>query len=216
MVIKTLKRILPSFSGSKHSDFQIILNTFPQEYILTDDDISLLFKAYELGFKEHAGQQRKSGEKYFNHCIEVSKQLIMWNMDLSTIISGLLHDTIEDTYVTKEILSEKFGDEISQLVDQVSKLSGIKYRNIEHRQAENFMKMFLSVSKDLRVIIIKFSDRLHNMRTLKHLPFEKQKRIALETKDLYAPLAHRLGMNIIKMEFEDLCFKILHTKTYQK
>ena len=216
MVIKTLKRILPSFSGSKHSDFQNILDTFPNEYLLTDEDISLLFQAYELGDEAHAGQIRKSGEKYFGHCIEVSKQLILWNMDLSTIISGLLHDTIEDTYVTKEILSEKFGDEISQLVDQVSKLSGIKYRNIEHRQAENFMKMFLSVSKDLRVIIIKFSDRLHNMRTLKHLPFEKQKRIALETKDLYAPLAHRLGMNIIKMEFEDLCFKILHTKTYKK
>ena len=112
-------------------------------------------------------------------------------MDLSTIISGLLHDTIEDTKITKENLSQEFGNEISDLVCQVSKLSGIKYRNIEHRQAENFMKMFLSVSKDLRVIIIKFSDRLHNMRTIKYLPVEKQKRIATETRDLYAPLAHR-------------------------
>ena len=216
MVIKTLKRILPSFSGSEHADFKKILDSFPKQYILTDDDISLLFKAFELGSKAHSNQKRKSGEKYFNHCIEVANQLIKWNMDLSTIISGLLHDTIEDTEITKENLSKEFGNEISDLVYQVSKLSGIKYRNIEHRQAENFMKMFLSVSKDLRVIIIKFSDRLHNMRTIKYLPIEKQKRIAVETRDLYAPLAHRLGMNVIKMEFEDLCFKVLHSKTYQK
>ena len=97
MVIKTLKSILPSYSGSKHADFKKILSTFPKEYILTDEDVSLLFKAYEIGLKAHGNQKRKSGEKYFNHCIEVSKQLILWNMDLSTIISGLLHDTIEDT-----------------------------------------------------------------------------------------------------------------------
>ena len=216
MVIKTLKSILPSYSGSKHTDFKKILSTFPKEYILTDEDVSLLFKAYEIGLKAHGNQKRKSGEKYFNHCIEVSKQLILWNMDLSTIISGLLHDTIEDTELTKEILSQEFGKDIANLVEQVSKLSGIKYRNIEQKQAENFMKMFLSISKDLRVIIIKFSDRLHNMRTIKYLPADKQKRIAIETRDLYAPLAHRLGMNIIKMEFEDLCFKVLHSKTYQK
>jgi len=216
MVIKTLKSILPSYSGSKHADFKKILDTFPKEYILIDEDVSLLFKAYEIGLKAHGNQKRKSGEKYFNHCIEVSKQLILWNMDLSTIISGLLHDTIEDTELTKEILSQEFGKDIAGLVEQVSKLSGIKYRNIEQKQAENFMKMFLSISKDLRVIIIKFSDRLHNMRTIKYLPAAKQKRIAIETRDLYAPLAHRLGMNIIKMEFEDLCFKVLHSKTYKK
>ena len=108
MVIKTLKRILPSFSGSEHADFKKILDSFPKQYILTDDDISLLFKAFELGSKAHSNQKRKSGEKYFNHCIEVANQLIKWNMDLSTIISGLLHDTIEDTEITKENLSKEF------------------------------------------------------------------------------------------------------------
>ena len=214
MVFKTLKNILPFPIGEKYSNFNEILDVFPDEYSLSDEDMNLLFKAFKLGTKAHGNQKRKSGEAYFIHCIEVSKQLIRWNMDLSTIIAGLLHDTIEDTDITKAILSSEFGDDVSELVDQVSKLAGIKYRNIEHQQAENFMKMFLSVSKDLRVIIIKFSDRLHNMRTIEYLPVNKQKRIAIETRDLYAPLAHRLGMNIIKMEFEDLCFKVLDNKAY--
>ena len=192
MVLRTLKKLLPHSIEKKYSSYSDILDVFPNEYKLTDDDINLLFKAFKLGIDAHGDQKRKSGEEYFTHCIEVSKQLIRWNMDLSTIIAGLLHDTIEDTIITKDVLSEEFGNDVSELVDQVSKLSGIKYRNIEHQQAENFMKMFLSVSKDLRVIIIKFSDRLHNMRTLKYLPINKQKRIAIETRDLYAPLAHRL------------------------
>ena len=216
MIIESLKNILP-FSNSKiDSNFKKILKKFPEQYILKENDIELLFKAYNLGLTAHKGQKRKSGEEYFTHCISVSKQLIDWNMDLPTIIAGLLHDTIEDTDITYENLSKEFNTEIADLVKQVSKLSGIKYRNIERRQAENFMQMFLSISKDLRVIIIKFSDRLHNMKTLKFLPKDKQKRIALETIELYAPLAHRLGMNKIKMEFEDLCFKILNSNSYKK
>ena len=216
MIIKTLKNILPSFNGKQHTDFQKLIKVFPDDFNLSNSDINLLFKAYELGLKAHTGQKRKSGEKYFTHCIEVAKELIKWNMDISTIISGLLHDTIEDTDITKDILQDEFGHDIANLVSRVSKLSGIKYRNTEHKQAENFMKMFLSISQDLRVIIIKFSDRLHNMRTIEFLPRNKQKRIASETRDLYAPLAHRLGMNVIKMEFEDLCFKTLNQASYKK
>ena len=216
MIIKTLKTILPSYNGKYHSDFQKLIKAFPEDYSINNNDIDILFKAFQMGLDAHKDQKRKSGEKYFNHCIEVAIQLIKWNMDLSTIISGLLHDTIEDTEISKEDLKQSFGEDIANLVERVSKLSGIKYRNIEHKQAENFMKMFLSISKDLRVIIIKFSDRLHNMRTIQYLPRNKQKRIAIETRDLYAPLAHRLGMNIIKMEFEDLCFKTLHKAAYEK
>ena len=216
MIIDSLKNILPFTDSKIDSDFKKILKKFPEQYILKSKDIELLYNAYTLGLEAHKGQKRKSGEDYFTHCISVSKQLIDWNMDLSTVIAGLLHDTIEDTIITYEDLSSKFGDEIANLVKQVSKLSGIKYRNIEKRQAENFMQMFLSISKDLRVIIIKFSDRLHNMKTLNFLPKDKQKRIALETLELYAPLAHRLGMNKIKMEYEDLCFKILNSNSYKK
>ena len=216
MIIDSLKNILPFTDSKIDSDFKKILKKFPEQYILKSKDIELLYNAYTLGLEAHKGQKRKSGENYFTHCIAVSKQLIDWNMDLSTVIAGLLHDTIEDTIITYEDLSSKFGDEIAILVKQVSKLSGIKYRNVEKRQAENFMQMFLSISKDLRVIIIKFSDRLHNMKTLNFLPKDKQKRIALETLELYAPLAHRLGMNKIKMEYEDLCFKILNSNSYKK
>jgi GTP pyrophosphokinase len=216
MIIDSLKNILPFTNSKVDSDFKKILDKFPEQYILKDNDLNLLFKSYNIGLIAHEGQKRKSGEKYFVHCIEVCKQLIDWNMDLPTVIAGLLHDTIEDTDITYEILLNDFGKDIADLVKQVSKLSGIKYRNIERRQAENFMRMFLSISKDLRVIIIKFSDRLHNMKTLNFLPKDKQKRIALETLELYAPLAHRLGMNKIKMEFEDLCFKILNSNSYKK
>ena len=216
MIIDSLKNILPFTNSKIDSDFKKIIKKFPEKYILKEDDLSLLFKSYNSGLIAHEGQKRKSGEKYFVHCIEVCKQLIDWNMDLPTIIAGLLHDTIEDTDITYEILLNDFGEDIADLVNQVSKLSGIKYRNIERRQAENFMKMFLSISKDLRVIIIKFADRLHNMKTLNFLPKDKQQRIALETLELYAPLAHRLGMNKIKMEFEDLCFSILNSNSYKK
>ena len=216
MLVKTLKNILPSYNGKDHSDFRKLIRAIPEDHSINNNDLDKLFKAFQLGLDAHKGQKRKSGEKYFNHCIEVAIQLIKWNMDLSTIISGLLHDTIEDTNITKDNLEDSFGSDIANLVERVSKLSGIKYRNIEHKQAENFMKMFLSVSKDLRVIIIKFSDRLHNMRTIGYLPKDKQKRIAIETRDLYAPLAHRLGMNVIKMEFEDLCFKTLNKIAYEK
>ena len=124
---------------------------------------------------------------------------ITFKMDLDTIIAGLLHDTIEDTEITKKDISKAFNKDIAELVEGVSKLSGIKFNSRQEKQAENFMKMFLSVAKDLRVIIIKFADRLHNMHTISYLPRIKQRRIAVETRDVFAPLAHRLGMNNVKI-----------------
>ena len=216
MVVQTLKKILLNSSNSFPSEFKKILKNFSDDYQLDEDKINILYKAYRFGNDAHRHQKRNSGEKYFSHCIEVCNQLIRWNMDLDTIIAGLLHDTIEDTDATRGILEEEFGDSIAILVERVSKLSGIRFRDSKHKQTENFMKMFLSVSKDLRVIIIKFSDRLHNVKTLKYLPEIKQERIAIETRDLYAPLAHRLGMNQLKMEFEDITFEILDKKNYSK
>ena len=216
MVVQTLKKILLNSSNSFPSEFKKMLKNFSDDYQLDEDKINILYKAYLFGDEAHRHQKRNSGEKYFSHCIEVCNQLIRWNMDLDTIIAGLLHDTIEDTDATKDILIEQFGDSVAILVERVSKLSGIRFRDSKHKQTENFMKMFLSVSKDLRVIIIKFSDRLHNVKTLKYLPEIKQERIAIETRDLYAPLAHRLGMNQLKMEFEDITFKILDKKNYSK
>ena len=189
MVVQTLKKILLNSSNSFPSEFKKMLKNFSDDYQLDEDKINILYKAYLFGDEAHRNQKRNSGEKYFSHCIEVCNQLIRWNMDLDTIIAGLLHDTIEDTDATKDILIEQFGDSVAILVERVSKLSGIRFRDSKHKQTENFMKMFLSVSKDLRVIIIKFSDRLHNVKTLKYLPEIKQERIAIETRDLYAPLA---------------------------
>jgi len=214
MVVNTFKKVLSSLYDSTPTKFNKIINEFPESYNLKEDDIKFLFKAYNFGDKAHKGQKRVSGGNYFNHCIEVCIQLINWNMDINTIVAGLLHDTIEDTYITRKMIKEEFGEDIARLVVRVSKLSGIKYRDSKHKQSVNFMKMFLSVSKDLRVIIIKFSDRLHNMRTIKYLPKNKQERIAIETRDLYAPLAHRLGMNKLKMEYEDLTFQVLDVKNF--
>ena len=214
MVVNTFKKVLSNLYDSTPAEFNKIIDKFPNQYNLTENDIKILFKAYKFGEDAHKGQKRSSGSAYFEHCIEVCLQLIEWNMDVNTIIAGLLHDTIEDTHITKKIIKENFGDEVARLVERVSKLSGIKYRDSKHKQSVNFMKMFLSVSKDLRVIIIKFADRLHNMRTIKHLPSNKQERIAIETRDLYAPLAHRLGMNKLKMEYEDLTFQVIDTKNF--
>ena len=214
MVLDSLKKYIPNYNSKYPKNFQRILEAFSEEYQLNDKDIDILWSAYQFGEKAHSGQKRKSGVPYFEHCIEVCIQLIHWHMDIDTLIAGLLHDTIEDTQISKEDINNKFNFDISELVSGVSKLSGIKFRSNEHKQAENLMKMFLAVAKDLRVIIIKFADRLHNMKTLKYLPQEKQKRIANETRELYAPLAHRLGMNKLKMDYENLVLEINSPEIY--
>lgn len=175
-----------------------------------------VWKAYDFASRAHEGQKRRSGKPYFEHCAEVGKTLADWKMDHITIMGGLLHDTVEDTGVTLEDLEKEFGVDLTNLVDGVTKLGGIEFSTRKEKQAGNFMKLLLSVAKDLRVIIIKFADRIHNMRTIQYMPQMKQHRIAIETRDVYVPLAHRLGMARVKWILEDLVFKTLHNKEYSE
>lgn len=179
-------------------------------------DLDLLRKAFDVSMKAHQDQFRKSGEPYFEHPLEVAKILIGLRMDYQTVIGGLLHDVVEDTDVSLNYVEEEFGSDIKQLVDGVTKISGLKLLEFEHQQSENFRKMMLSMVRDIRVIMIKFADRLHNMRTLGSLKDEKRRRIAQETKQVYAPLAHRLGLSKIKSELEDLALKYLEPDTYEE
>lgn len=178
-------------------------------------DQDKLRKAYEFAMQAHLKQRRYSGDPYFEHCLNVAAILADLKMDTTTIIAGLLHDVIEDTEVTADELKEAFGENILVLVDGVTKIGGLKFMSKEARQAETFRKMLLSMAQDIRVIIIKFADRLHNMRTLEYVPEKKRPRIAIETRDVYAPLAHRLGIARIKDELEDLAFKHLDHKAYK-
>jgi len=185
-----------------------------KSYCLNLDE-EMFIRAYEIGLQAHLHQTRYSGVPYFVHCLSVAKILAELRMDTDTVIAGLLHDTIEDTEITLEDIKRDFNDTIGLLVDGVTKIGGLKFKSREARQAETFRKMLLSMAQDIRVIIIKFADRLHNMRTLEHVPKEKRPRIAYETRDVYAPLAHRLGIARIKSELEDLSLKNLHEDIYR-
>lgn len=178
-------------------------------------DDSMIIKAFEIANRLHNGQMRKSGEPYIIHPIAVSKILASFGMDNETVVAGLLHDVVEDTEYTREELVEDFNEEIALLVDGVTKLGNIKYDSKEELQAENFRKMFLAMSKDIRVLIIKLADRLHNMRTMEFMPPHKRKEKSAETLEIYAPLAGRLGIYSIKFELEDLAFKYLHPEDYE-
>lgn len=175
---------------------------------------AVLVEAWDFCMEAHKDQLRKSGEPYFVHCLEVAKILTDLKMDSTTIVGGLLHDVVEDTGITIDEVEERFGTEVALLVNGVTKISELRFDSLEQRQAENFRKMILSMVKDIRVILIKFADRLHNMRTIEYLPRKKQERIAIETRDVYAPLAHRLGIAKIKWELEDLALKTLEPDTY--
>ncbi len=176
--------------------------------------VDFIKEAYEFAEHAHAGQFRNSGEPYISHPLAVAIILAGLELDLITVGAGLLHDVVEDTKITQEELEAKFGQEIALLVDGVTKLSRIEYRSKEEQQAENLRKMFLAMAKDIRVILIKLADRLHNMRTLKHQSANKQKEIAQETLEIFAPLANRLGIFHIKWELEDLCLRYLEPETY--
>ena len=177
-------------------------------------DIDIIEKAYNFASEAHKSQKRESGEPYIIHPIDVAEILAELGMDTNTIAAGLLHDVLEDTDCTYKEMSDMFNEEIASLVNGVTKLGKIEYKSKQEQQADNVRKMLLAMAKDIRVIIIKLADRLHNMRTLKFMSKEKQKLKAKETLDIYAPLAHRLGMSKIKWELEDLSFRYLHEEEY--
>jgi GTP pyrophosphokinase len=172
-------------------------------------DIELIKKAYIFSREAHCSQKRIEGSPYIHHPLAVAEILADMKLDTATIAAGLLHDTVEDTGTSPEDIKEMFGQEIMFLVDSLTKLSKVEFKTKEDAQAENFRKMLLAMSKDVRVILIKFADRLHNMRTIEYLPEDKQRRIATETLDIFAPLANRLGIGWLRTEFEDLSFKAL-------
>ena len=176
-------------------------------------DLDLINRAFAFASRAHEGQKRKSGEDYIIHPLSVAFILAQLQLDVHTIAAGLLHDVVEDTAATLEELENLFGEQIAKLVDGVTKISRIEYKSQEE-QRENLRKMLLAMAKDIRVILIKLADRLHNMRTLKHQAEEKQKEIATETLEIFAPLAHRLGIFRLKWELEDLALLYLAPDKY--
>ena len=187
---------------------EIILNNNPKA------DIDLIKKAYDFGVKNHDGQKRNSGEDYFIHPIAVAENLSNMKLDDQTICAGLMHDVLEDTPVTRDEMKDIFGEEITFLVDGVTKLKNLNYNSREEKQAENIRKMVMAMASDVRVVLIKLADRLHNMRTLEYMTREKQIQIANETIEIYVPLAHRLGIYSLKWELEDLCFRYQEPDKY--
>ena len=178
-------------------------------------DLGMVRKAYEFSARAHEGQTRRSGEPYVKHPVAVAGVLTSLKTDVTAIVAGLLHDTLEDTVATADELQKEFGKEVVHLVDGVTKIGKITFRSSEERQAENFRKMVLSMADDIRVVIIKLADRLHNMRTLEHLKESKRHEIAKETLEIYAPLANRIGIGWVKNELEDLCLKHLNPDIYE-
>lgn len=178
-------------------------------------DVDLLARAYRFSEKAHLGQTRRNGDPYVTHCVEVAKILAELQLDSITVASGLIHDVVEDTANSVEDVEREFGREVAQIVDGLTKIGHLPMASREERQVESYRKLLLSVAKDVRVILVKLADRLHNMRTLEWMPDEKRTRIALETRDLYAPMAHRFGLASVKAELEDLAFKWLEPEEYR-
>lgn len=188
--------------------------TYCQSYLHNEDNLNLIKKAYDVAKKKHEGQFRKSGDPYIQHPVEVAYILATLHAGPDTIAAGLLHDVLEDTDMSKDEMAATFNKDVAEIVDGVTKISKLKYMTKEKALAHNHEKLLLAMAKDIRVILVKIADRLHNMRTIQFHSEEKQKRIAQETLDLYAPLAHRLGMYRIKAELEDLSFKALEPEKY--
>ncbi|MEK7299175.1 MAG: HD domain-containing protein, partial [Candidatus Margulisiibacteriota bacterium] len=199
---------------SKHKTSEDLFERIRQ--YLPASGVDRVIRAYEFAKRAHEGQLRKSGDDYITHPLQVAYILADLEQDAATISAALLHDTIEDSDVNKQDIVDAFGADVYTLVEGVTKLGQIHFESKEEKQAENFRKMFLAMAKDLRVVLIKLADRLHNMRTLRHLPEAKQKEIALETREIFSPLAHRLGMWSLKWELEDLAFYYLQYDEFQK
>src|SRR6185436_4984171 len=178
-------------------------------------DVEQIEQAYQVARAAHSGQYRQSGEPYITHPLAVAKILADWHLDAQAMMAALLHDVVEDTPTTKSEIARRFGKPVADLVDGVSKIDRIEFATLQHAQAENFRKMLLAMARDVRVILIKLADRLHNMRTLEAVPSEKQERIARETLDIYAPIANRLGLNSLYYELEDLGFHYLHPTRFR-
>ncbi|QLY26868.1 bifunctional (p)ppGpp synthetase/guanosine-3',5'-bis(diphosphate) 3'-pyrophosphohydrolase [Bdellovibrio sp. KM01] len=177
-------------------------------------DLKFIEKAYYFSEKHHEGQIRRSGEPYISHPLSVAAILADLRLDLDTIATGLLHDTVEDTDATLEDIRREFGDAVAHLVDGVTKIGQMKFKNSHEKQGENIRKMIVAMGKDVRVVLVKLADRLHNMRTLNFMPFDKQEKIALETLEIYCPLAGRMGISALKIELEDLCFRYYRPDMY--
>jgi guanosine-3',5'-bis(diphosphate) 3'-pyrophosphohydrolase len=191
-------------------DLTALLKTY-----LKPEQVDEIRRAYEFGAKAHEGQKRLSGEPYIYHPLAVARILADMRMDHHSILAALLHDVIEDTATAKEQIAREFSSEVAELVDGVSKLTQIQFESRAEEQAENFRKMLLAMVRDIRVILVKLADRLHNMRTLGAMPPDKRRRIARETLEIYAPIANRLGMNQLRVELEDLGFAALYPERHR-
>ena len=212
-----LTKFVPQLFGEYPKPFLKLINNISFSPDQDSQEVTeALWKAYEFGLRYHDGQKRLSGKPYFSHCVAVASTLANWKMDTTTIIAGLLHDTVEDTEATLDDIVKNFGNDLGNLVDGLTKISEISYSSRKEKQVGNFMKMLLSVAQDMRVIIIKFADRLHNMETIKHMPHIKRHRIAVETRDIYVPLAHRLGMSTVKSQLEDLVLSVLNPSGFKE
>ncbi len=208
----TLLSRLPGASRRDHGLRRLIDSL---ESYLPSEQIDMIMQAYEFGAAAHAGQTRKTGEPYISHPVAVAQDLAEMHLDAQAIAAAILHDVVEDTDASLDDIEEKFGVEVAQLVDGVSKLDQIQFRSRAEAQAESFRKMMLAMIGDIRVILVKLADRLHNMKTLEAMPAEKRKRIARETLDIYAPIANRLGINRMKVELQDLGFRHLYPMRYR-
>ena len=207
--------ILSRLPGASRRDHGVRALVESLESYLPDDQVARVLEAYEFGALAHKGQTRKSGEAYITHPVAVAQELAEMHLDSEAICAAILHDVVEDTPATLGEIQEKFGEDVALIVDGVSKLDQIQFRSRAEAQAESFRKMMLAMIEDIRVILVKLSDRLHNMQTLGAMPTSKKKRIARETLDIYAPIANRLGINRLKIQLEDLGFKHLHPYRYR-
>ena len=202
----------PGTSPRRSRDIRRLLETL--ESYLPPELIETVIKAYEFGAIAHQGQTRLSGEPYISHPVAVAQTLADMHLDSQTIVAAILHDVVEDTEVSIATLEEEFGAEVATLVDGVSKLDQMEFTSRAEAQAESFRKMMLAMIEDIRVILVKLADRMHNMETLGAMPREKRARIARETLEIYAPIANRLGINHMKVALEDLGFRYLHPYRY--